>query len=464
VRRAAIRAYGALPVQAAPLLLPLVHDESTRDDAIEALAHEPDPRALSAYLIGVSSATKSVRDASLRALGVIRAAVRADVDALVGQHALDVTTIAILRSIYSEPEPILQWKLLGPFARDASQPLVAATSAAQPTDATNPAGAATSTSAPPTNRAQSAGGGAQLVIDASHFDPNLRARGLDGTEVAWTDASAEPVNGFIDLEKAVARRSNAVVFAWCEIASTREREAEMSAGSDDTLCVWVNGELVHDFDGNRSWRADEDRFQVKLRAGSNAVLLRIGNGSGQWSFNAKVSADPSGPLFENGAKAPATADYLAFALANGGDPARGYKLFREHSGLMCIRCHAINGAGAQVGPDLSDVALKYSKDDIITSVLEPSVRIAEGYRTATFEMRSGVMLSGLVKSENKDAMILYDTSGEEKRIEKADVQSRTESKLSLMPAGQAALLTKEEFADLIAYLTTLRGSPGGKRP
>jgi putative membrane-bound dehydrogenase-like protein len=463
VRRAAIRAYGTLPIQAAPLLLPLVHDEATRDDAIEALAHEPDPRALSAYLMGVSSATKSVREASLRALGVVRAAVRADVDALVEQNALDVTTIAILRSIYSEPEPILGWKLLGPFARDASQPRVASMNAAHPADAANATSTALSTSTPRTDGAQSPSGGEPLVIDASHLDPKLRARGLGGADVTWIDASAEPVNGFIDLEKAIARQSNAAVFAWCEIASTREREAEMSAGSDDTLSVWVNGELVHDFDGNRSWRADEDRFKVKLRAGSNAVLLRIGNGSGQWSFNAKISADPSGPLFENGAKAPAIADYRAFALANGGDPARGYKLFREHAGLMCIRCHTINGAGAQVGPDLSDVALKYSKEDIITSVLEPSVRIADGYKTATFEMRSGVMLSGLVKSENKDEVILYDPSGEEKRIEKADVQSRTESKLSLMPAGQASLLTKEEFADLIAYLTTLRGSPG-KRP
>jgi putative membrane-bound dehydrogenase-like protein len=438
IRNAAIRAYGTLPVPSVSLLLPLVDEESTRADAIGALAKHPDPRALSAYLLGLSSSASSVRDVSRSALGAVRESVRGELEALAARGALDEPTLAALQSIYTEPQPIVAWKILGPFARDASQPVVV-----------GPVRGGTVSS---------------NEIDAVHFDWTRRMAGLAGAELQWRDWAAEPVNGFVDLEIAVAGgQANVVAFAAGVVVSSRDREAEISAGSDDSLSAWVNGEIVHEFGGNRGWKADEDRFRVHLKAGSNSILLCIGNTTGQWSFNAKVSGDPTGPLFEHAAAAPASADYSAFARAHPGDPARGYKLFHEHPGLMCIRCHTIGGAGAQVGPDLSDVAAKYSREDIIASVLEPSKRIGDGYRAVTLELKDGVLVSGLVKSETEDELALYDTNGELRRVAKDEIAARRTSGVSLMPAGQWTLLKPEEFSDLIAYLATLRGSPGAKK-
>jgi putative heme-binding domain-containing protein len=68
------------------------------------------------------------------------------------------------------------------------------------------------------------------------------------------------------------------------------------------------------------------------------------------------------------------------------------------------------------------------------------------------------MLAGLVKGETDAEVLLYDVNGELQHVDKADIESRRTNDVSLMPDGQATLLSKEEFADLIAYLTTLRGS------
>ena len=46
-----------------------------------------------------------------------------------------------------------------------------------------------------------------------------------------------------------------------------------------------------------------------------------------------------------------------------------------------MKCHAVDGKGGVVGPDLAGIGLKYKREDLMTSVLEPSKVIAQGYET-----------------------------------------------------------------------------------
>src|SRR4029079_9226887 len=103
--------------EATPKLLPLVDDASTREDATLALAAAPDPRALKAYLLGLDSKSKSVRDASRTALSAVRDGVRASVEDLCTHARLTEGQLAALQTIYSDPQPILDWQLLGPLER-----------------------------------------------------------------------------------------------------------------------------------------------------------------------------------------------------------------------------------------------------------------------------------------------------------------------------------------------------------
>ncbi len=63
-----------------------------------------------------------------------------------------------------------------------------------------------------------------------------------------------------------------------------------------------------------------------------------------------------------------------------------------------MKCHAANGRGtANVGPDLTGLALKYDKAEIIRSVLEPSNRLATGYQPVLLALAGGKVVTGLVR-------------------------------------------------------------------
>jgi putative heme-binding domain-containing protein len=196
-------------------------------------------------------------------------------------------------------------------------------------------------------------------------------------------------------------------------------------------------------------------------------MVRIDQSAGDWSFNVKVTDEPTGPLFDGAVDArPAEiafdlATWRDFALANAGDPARGKALFHSESGPGCFRCHAIAGVGPKVGPDLRDVGKKYPRAELITSILEPSQRIQDGYRAVNLFLADGDVWTGLVTAEANGTLTLVDASGRARVAAADQVTSRRESKLSAMPGGLAEPFTRQELADLVAWLETLRdGGPG----
>ena len=148
-------------------------------------------------------------------------------------------------------------------------------------------------------------------------------------------------------------------------------------------------------------------------------------------------------------------DYAAFARANRGDPSRGRSLFADPRGLGCNKCHRVDGAGGEGGPDLSRVATNYSRAELIESVLFPSKKVADGFRTTSLALADGQVLSGLVVADSGERLVLIDGKGEKHDVRKSDVEQKTQSDKSPMPDGLQAGLTLQEFADLIAYLETL---------
>ena len=148
-------------------------------------------------------------------------------------------------------------------------------------------------------------------------------------------------------------------------------------------------------------------------------------------------------------------DYAAFALANRGDWRRGRALFDDPRGVGCIKCHRVHGAGSEGGPDLSRIAANYGRAELIESVLFPSKKVADGFRTTTLALADGQVLSGLVVADGGERLTLLDSQGARHDVRKSDIEQKTQSDKSPMPDGLQAGLTPQEFADLIAYLETL---------
>jgi putative heme-binding domain-containing protein len=150
--------------------------------------------------------------------------------------------------------------------------------------------------------------------------------------------------------------------------------------------------------------------------------------------------------------------YARYALSKRGSVARGRIVFEDAGSAACSRCHRVKGAGSAAGPDLSNIGGKYAREHLVESVLEPSRQIIEGYRPTMLRLEDGRVLTGLVKDETPERLTLVDTEAREQFVSKKDVVERKFSDVSIMPEGLAAKLSQSQFADLIAYLESLRST------
>ena len=141
-------------------------------------------------------------------------------------------------------------------------------------------------------------------------------------------------------------------------------------------------------------------------------------------------------------------------------PGGARNVFFDPRGIGCGRCHSAGGRGtATIGPDLTGLALKYDRAELIRSVLEPSSRIADGYQPVVVATHDGRVLTGVVRAETDDAIELADAEAKATRIPKRDIDGPPRGR-GLDHAGPAAeSLSPAEFADLISYLASLKQAP-----
>lgn len=102
------------------------------------------------------------------------------------------------------------------------------------------------------------------------------------------------------------------------------------------------------------------------------------------------------------------------------------------------------------------MSLKYDREEIVRSVLEPSSRIASGYQPVLIARTDGTVLTGLVRGETATDIELVGPDLKPVRVSLADIDERRTADTSLMPAGLVDALSPDEFADLIAFLESLR--------
>src|SRR5262249_16573372 len=92
-------------------------------------------------------------------------------------------------------------------------------------------------------------------------------------------------------------------------------------------------------------------------------------------------------------------------VARLGDPARGEAGFRRKD-QTCPKCHAIAGAGGQVGPDLSSIGASAPVDYLIESLLEPNKAIKENYHALVVTTESGKLYTGIKVRQTKTELVL----------------------------------------------------------
>jgi putative heme-binding domain-containing protein len=125
-----------------------------------------------------------------------------------------------------------------------------------------------------------------------------------------------------------------------------------------------------------------------------------------------------------------------------------------YAAAQCIKCHRCGETGGTVGPDLTAIGSRFAAKDILESIVDPSKTLSDQYQNETFRTASGRTVTGRVVEDMKDSIAVQPDplSSERVAIKKDDIESRTPSKVSPMPANLADVLTEDEILDLIAYL------------
>jgi putative heme-binding domain-containing protein len=140
---------------------------------------------------------------------------------------------------------------------------------------------------------------------------------------------------------------------------------------------------------------------------------------------------------------------------------RHFERGREvYEAAQCLACHRMGPEGGAVGPDLTAIASRFSRKDILDSILEPSKVISEQYQATRIRRRNGDVVEGRIVEETADAVVLHPNPlvPDKVTVKKADIDARQASKTSPMPPALVNVLTKGEILDLLAYMES-----GGRR-
>lgn len=137
----------------------------------------------------------------------------------------------------------------------------------------------------------------------------------------------------------------------------------------------------------------------------------------------------------------------------GGDANRGRNLFFRDVGAQCINCHVVDGEGAEIGPDLSRVAERLSREQFLKAMVSPTEHPVSGYTILTITTQDGNQYRGVFQRETDDYIILT-IDGEPVEISKEHISERRHSP-SAMPA-MGEVLSRSQLRDIIEYLSTLR--------
>jgi putative membrane-bound dehydrogenase-like protein len=162
--------------------------------------------------------------------------------------------------------------------------------------------------------------------------------------------------------------------------------------------------------------------------------------------DADVAARARKLFREAGGDRQRVVDGYRAALEEPADAARGREVFEKN----CAVCHLARG-GRRIGPDLSGVSSR-TREQLLEDILNPSRAIQASYTNYLVTTRDGRMLDGLIVAETPGTLTLRRPAGEDEVLLRPTIEAIRASSLSLMPDGFEQSLSKQQIADLIAFL------------
>ncbi|MGH9162289.1 MAG: HEAT repeat domain-containing protein [Vicinamibacteraceae bacterium] len=144
-------------------------------------------------------------------------------------------------------------------------------------------------------------------------------------------------------------------------------------------------------------------------------------------------------------------EYLLWdPMAYTGDPADGQAAYEK---ALCVTCHRVGDIGQSAGPDLTDVARRFQRADLLDAILHPSKTISDQWASAEVVTKDEKSYVGVISTENGNSLTVVPVDGSGAvTIPKSQIVSRKAATTSPMPEGLLNTLSLDEIADLFAFL------------
>ena len=145
-------------------------------------------------------------------------------------------------------------------------------------------------------------------------------------------------------------------------------------------------------------------------------------------------------------------------VSKGRNFARGQELYIE---AQCAACHRYGDQGGVIGPDLTAVATRFKRQDILESSTESSKVLSEQYMNTAIETNDGKVVIGRIVEETPEKVVIRPNPLQPETVvtvKKSEIETRSHSKTSPMPVGLLNNFSKDEILDLLAYLESLGDS------
>jgi putative heme-binding domain-containing protein len=137
-----------------------------------------------------------------------------------------------------------------------------------------------------------------------------------------------------------------------------------------------------------------------------------------------------------------------------GNAANGKNVY--FGAATCSQCHMVGNDGKNVGPSLTEIGNKLTREAMFVSILAPSAGISHNYEAYTARTDDGEVVTGLLVSKTAQGVTIKDAKGIERMIPDGDLEELQKQEKSLMPENLQELINEQELVDVVEYLMTLR--------
>lgn len=137
-----------------------------------------------------------------------------------------------------------------------------------------------------------------------------------------------------------------------------------------------------------------------------------------------------------------------------GDLTRGHAVFKK----ICSACHRVGDVGQQVAPDLASVKNK-SNADLLVSILDPNREAQPNFNVYTVITDQGRVYNGIIATESAGSITLKRAEAKQDVILRSNIDQMISTGLSLMPVGLEKDLKRQDIADVIAFVKSIKPLP-----